>query len=278
MSTRLLWALPPLAWLLAMHGGPFAGTVWVSLLDRYPAPPGASPAFSPAAYTALANGPGYLAALGRSLGLAAAATVLSLLIAFPLAFHIALRVPPARRLSRVVLLAAPFWAGEVVRTAALAALLSRNGPVNALLRAAGLGTAPLLYGSGSVLLGTVYTVLLSALLPLYAALDRLPPALLDAAADLGAGPWLRLRTIVLPCAARGIGSAAALCFLASLGLLAPPSLLGGPGAPVFATTIAGLFTGSTGRWPQGAAFGLVLLAAGLLCAAPLALLGRRRSA
>ncbi len=111
-------------------------------------------------------------------------------------------------------------------------------------------------------LGTVYTVLLSALLPVYAALDRMPPALLDAARTWAPGRrgWRGSSCCRWP--RRGIAAGCALCFLASLGLLAAPALLGGPGAPVFATWSPAMFAGASGQWPPGAAFGLILLGGG----------------
>ena len=276
---RLLLAAP-LLWVAFANVAPMVLLLRMSVLDAYPGPPGQHPAFSFSAYQAFLHGTGAQLSLARSLGLAAAATSCSLLLAFPLAYHVARHVKAARRGQRLLLLAAPFWAGEVVRMFAIALLLANRGAFNALLRWAGLTTAPLslLYGSGAVLTGMVYTVLLSMLLPLYAALDRLPAELLDAAADLGAGPWQRLWNVTLPLVARGIAAGCGLTFLASLGVLAAPALLGGAGTPVFASVIAGAFGASSGRWPVGAAFGLILMVAGLAGAAGFAWPARGRAA
>ena len=80
------------------------------------------------------DGPGYRAALGHSLWLAAATTGIALAIAWPLAWHIAVRVPPARRMRRLALLVAPFWTSEVLRMFALVLLLANRGALNAALR------------------------------------------------------------------------------------------------------------------------------------------------
>jgi spermidine/putrescine transport system permease protein len=151
--------------------------------------------------------------------------------------------------------------------------LANRGALNCLLRWIGLTDAPVsfLYGTGSVLAGIVYTVFLSMLLPLFAAFDRLPSNLLDAAADLGAGPLKRQRFIVLPLAATGIISGVTLTFLLCLGALAAPALLGGAGTPAFAMVITGFFAGASGRWPLGAAFSLLLLIVGTTCAGALSL-------
>ena len=269
---RRLFVAVPVLWVAAAHVGPLLAMARISLLDAYPAAPGAAAALGGHAYAAFLSGPGYRAALGHSLGMAAAATGIALVLAWPLAWHVAMQVPPAQRTRRLLLLVAPFWTSEVLRMFALVLLLANRGALNAVLRWTGLADAPvpMLYGTGAVLAGVVYTVLLTMLLPLFAALDRLPPDLLDAAADLGAGPWRRQGLIVLPLAAGGIASGVALTFLLCLGVLAAPALLGGAGTPAFAAVIAGFFGGASGRWPMGAAFSLVLLAAGTACAGALA--------
>lgn len=269
---RRLFIAVPVLWVAAAHVGPLLAMAQISLLDAYPAAPGAGAVQKGSAYAAFLAGPGYRAALGHSLGMAATATGIALALAWPLAWHVAIQVPPAQRTRRLALLVAPFWTSEVLRMFALVLLLANRGALNAVLRWTGLTDAPvqLLYGTGAVLAGMVYTVLLTMLLPLFAALDRLPPDLLDAAADLGAGPWRRQALIALPLAAGGVASGVALTFLLCLGVLAAPALLGGAGTLSFASVIAGFFGGASGRWPMGAAFSLVLLVAGTACAGALA--------
>jgi spermidine/putrescine transport system permease protein len=271
LPPRLFIAIPIL-WVAVAHVGPLLAMARISLLDVYPTAPGAAPLYSLQAYAAFANSAGYRAALGHSLWQAAATTGIALAIAWPLAWHVAIRVPPARRMRRLALLVAPFWTSEVVRMFAVVLLLANRGAANAALRWTGLTTAPmpLLYGNGSVLSGLVYTVLLTMLLPLFAAFDRLPSDLLDAATDLGAGAWRRQAFVVLPLAATGIASGVALTFLLCLGVLVAPTLLGGAGTPAFATVIGDFFAASSGRWPVGAAFSLILLVFGTACAGGLA--------
>ncbi len=263
---RALFLGVPCAWVALAHVGPLLAMAHISLLDAYPAMPGVSPAYDGAAYGAFWAQPGARASLLRSLGLAAAATGIALVLAYPLAYHVARHVPPARRGRRLALLVAPFWTSEVLRLFALVLLLANRGALNAALRWLGGGVAGaparLLYGEGAVVAGLVYVVFLSMLLPLYAALDRLPREVTEAAALDGAGPWARLRHVVLPLTARGVGVGCVLTFLACLGVFTAPALLGGAGTPVFATLIADQFAAASGRWPVGAAFGFVLLASG----------------
>jgi spermidine/putrescine transport system permease protein len=269
---RWLFVAIPILWVAVAHVGPLLAMARISLLDVYPAAPGAAPSYGVVAYAAFASGAGYRAAFGRSLWLAAATTGIALAIAWPLAWHVAVRVPPARRLRRLALLVAPFWTSEVLRMFAVVLLLANRGAVNAALRWTGLTTTPmpLLYGNGSVLCGLVYTVLLTMLLPLFAAFDRLPSDVLDAATDLGAGAWRRQAFVVLPLAAMRVAAGVALTFLLCLGVLVAPALLGSAGTPAFATVIDDFFAASSGRWPMGAAFSLILLVLGTACAGGLA--------
>ncbi len=270
---RLLFVAVPVLWVATAHVGPLLAMARISLLDVYPAAPGAAPSFGLHAYAAFLSGPGYRAALAHSLWIAFAATAIALALSWPLAWHVAIHVPPARRIRRLALLVAPFWTSEVLRMFALVLLLANRGALNAVLRCTGVTKAPvaMLYGNGSVLLGVVYTVLLTMLLPLLATFDRLPPDVLDVATGLGAGAWRRQAFVVLPLAASGIASGVALTFLLCLGVLVAPALLGGAGTPTFATVISDFFGAASGRWPMGAAFSLLLLAAGTVCAGGLAL-------
>ena len=277
---RRFFLAVPLLWVAVAHVGPLLSMARVSGYAAYPTAPGTTPVWSAAAYGAFLDSASYQASLARSLGFAAAATVISLLVAYPLAYHVAVHVAPARRGRRLMLLVAPFWASEVLRMFALVLLLANRGALNALLRWAGVTHAPIamLYGSGAVLAGLVYTVLLTMLLPLYAALDRLAPDLLEAASDLGAGAWRRFWHVTLPLTAHGVAGGTVLTFLACLGVFAAPALLGGPSTMLFATTIADLFGAASGRWPMGAAFGFILLVGGTTCAIGMAALapGLRR--
>lgn len=278
-AARALFLAVPLIWVAVAHLGPLAAMVRISLLAVYPGPPGATPPWSVAAYAAFLEGTGFRFSLWRSLWLAVATTGAALLLAYPLAYHVALKVEPARRGRRLALLLAPFWTSEVLRMFALVLLLANRGAVNSLLRWAGLAPLPILYGNGAVLAGLLYAVLLTMLLPLYAALERMRPDVLAAAATLGARAGRRFWQVTLPLSASGVAAGVVLTFLATLGIFAAPALLGGAGTPVFATTIVDMFGAASGRWPLGAAFGFILLAAGTAAAVCLGALapGLRRA-
>ena len=139
---RFCFLAVPVLWVAAAHIGPLLAMASISFLDVYPGPPNATPAVGLAAYTLFLHEAGYRASLLRSLGLAAAATLASLLLTYPLAYHVALRVAPKRRSVRLLLLVAPFWTSEVLRMFALVLLLANRGALNGLLRWIGLTDAP----------------------------------------------------------------------------------------------------------------------------------------
>jgi spermidine/putrescine transport system permease protein len=275
---RLLFLLVPLAWIVVCNIAPLVEMLRISLLDAYPPRAGEVAQWSLANYAAFFETASYRVAFRRSLVLAAATTLAALVVCFPLAYHVALKVRPERRAARLMLLVAPFWTSEIIRIFGIGLLLSNRGAINTLLRAAGVIDAPLklLYGPLSLALGMVSIAFLAMLLPIFAALERLPREWLEAATDLGARPWQRLVTITLPASAGGIAAGCALVFLLSLGAYAVPERLGGPDTTVFADLIGGFFNSAANRWPTGAAFSVTLLVSGGAVSAALLALARPR--
>jgi len=194
----------------------------------------------------------------RSVGLAAAATALCILLGFPLALFIA--QSGARRNLYLSLVILPFWTSFLIRLYAWMFLLRDTGLINTALQSLGLihQPLPLLYNTGAVLLGLVYGFLPFAVLPIYATLERLDKSLLEAAADLGARPLAVLTRVTLPLCAPGIGAAAILVFVPSLGTYITSDLLGGSKTILIGNLVQNQFT--TARdWPFGAAISIVLM-------------------
>ena len=122
---------------------------------------------------------------------------------------------------------------------------------------------PLLYNDGAVLIGLVYNFLPFFVLPMYATLERLDPALLEAAADLGARPLAVVWRVIVPVSAPGIAAGAVLVFIPCLGAYLTPDLLGGGKSVMLGNLIQNQFT--TARdWPFGSAASLVLMLASAL--------------
>ena len=171
--------------------------------------------------------PLYLLIYLRSLGLAAATTVLCLLAAYPVAYWLGLRARQRWRTGLLVLVMLPFWTSFLVRMYAWIFLLRSEGLVNLWLGRLGVPNLPLLYNDFAVLLGQVYGELPFMILPLYASIEKLDRSLLEAAADLGAVPSTALWRVTLPLTRPGIVAGCVLVFIPSLGAYLSPDLLGG---------------------------------------------------
>ena len=208
--------------------------------------------------------PVYRSVIGSSLLVAGVTTLLALLIGYPAALCIA-RLP--RRWQTVALLAVvlPFWTNFLIRTYAWIVLLNSEGLLNDLLRGVGLSPVEILYSRPAVVLGLLYAYIPLMVLPLYASLQRLDPALLEAATNLGAGRWRRFRTITLPLTMTGVLTGALFVFVPSMGNFVIPELLGGGNSQLVGNLIRDQFL-KTRDWPLGSAFALVVLAVMVLLA------------
>jgi spermidine/putrescine transport system permease protein len=199
----------------------------------------------------------------RSFALAGLATLLCLVLGFPLALFIA--QSGARKNLYLSLVILPFWTSFLIRLYAWMFLLRDTGLINTVLQALGLIREPLpmLYNNGAVLLGLVYGFLPFAVLPLYATLERLDKSLLEAAADLGARPITVLTRVTLPLCAPGIAAAAILVFVPCLGTYITSDLLGGSKTILIGNLVQNQFT-SARDWPFGASVSIVLMAVAVL--------------
>ena len=205
----------------------------------------------------------YLTILARSFLVAAAATLLCLMLAFPLAWFISHAGP--RKNLYLALVVLPFWTSILICMYSWMFLLRDTGLVNTLLLSLGWISEPipLLYNYGAVLLGLVYNYLPFMVLPIYAALERLDPHLVEASSDLGARPWTTFRRVVLPLSAPGVRAGAVLVFIPCLGDYLTPDLLGGGRTIMIANLIHNQFTSSR-DYPFGAAVSLALMSVVML--------------
>jgi spermidine/putrescine transport system permease protein len=266
MNTRTWVLLPARVWTALFLAAPLAIVCAYSFLTRGDYGGVEQPA-TLENYTRLAD-PLYLAILWRSLVIATLATSLCAVLGFPLALFVARAGRRKYLLLQLVLL--PFWTSFLIRTYAWLFILRDTGLINTVLHA----HLPLLYNDGAVLLGLVYNYLPFFVLPLYATLEKLDPALLEAAADLGARPFSVLRRVIIPLSAPGIAAGAVLVFIPSLGTFVISDLLGGGKTVMLGNLVQNQFT--TARdWPFGSAASLLLM---LVSALILAALMRSRAA
>lgn len=203
--------------------------------------------------------PMYLRVFADSLGMAALATGLCLLIAYPFAYLLA-RAAPVRRPLLLTLVIIPFWTNSLVRVYAIRSLLAAKGALNSLLLALGLIDAPvrLLYSSWAVSIGLVYVLLPFMILPLYASFEKLDRRLLEAAADLGAGRLAVFRHVIIPLTAPGIAAGCLLVFLPALGMFYVTDVLGGARNLMIGALLKEQFLEAR-DWPFGAAASLVVI-------------------
>ncbi|HEX8665539.1 MAG TPA: ABC transporter permease [Beijerinckiaceae bacterium] len=205
--------------------------------------------------------PLYWRTFARTAALSILVTALTLALAFPVALYVA-RVAKGRAKSLLFLLCLiPFWVSELVRTLGWMILLRETGVISAVLQRLGLASGPveLLYNDGAVVLGLVYGGLLFMVVPLVNALDSLDPSLVEAGHDLGGSRWTVLRRIVIPHAMPGIVAGSIVVFMLTVGNFATPVLLGGKNGLWFTEQIYAQFI-TRFNWPQGSAFGFLLLA------------------
>jgi putrescine transport system permease protein len=202
---------------------------------------------------------GCLRAYGNSLGFAALATVLCLLIGYPVAFAIS-RAPGVWRQLLLFFVMLPFWTSFLIRVYAWIAILQPSGLLNRILLATGVIDAPLplLYNGFAVELGLVYSYLPFMILPLYGSLSRLDENLVEAAADLGAWPWRVFVQVILPLTLPGIAAGALLVFIPAVGEFVIPDLLGGPGTVMVGKLLWQEFFDNV-DWPAAAAIAVVLV-------------------
>ena len=263
---RRLFLAPTAALLAVTMAAPLAIVCLYSLMTRG-AYGGVEKPFTFENYTRFWD-PIYAAILWRSCWIAAVATALCVVLAFPLALFIARSGSKKNLYLSLVIL--PFWTSFLIRTYAWMFLLRDTGLINTLLQALGVihEPLPLLYNNGAVILGLVYGFLPFMVLPLYATLERMDPSLAEASADLGARPLQTLWRVTLPLCAPGVRAGSLLVFVPCLGTYLTSDLLGGSKTILIGNLVQNQFT--TARdWPFGAAASLALMAVamGLLLAA-----------
>ena len=201
----------------------------------------------------------YLDAYLSSLRLAVLATLLTLLIGYPLAYAIA-RAPERSRPALLMLAIAPFWTSFLIRVYAWIAILKDEGLLNLALMKLGLISQPLqIFATDwAVLIGITYSYLPFMILPLYNAIERQPRELREAAADLGAKPAAIFWRVTVPLSRGGIIAGCLLVFIPAIGEFVIPDLLGGSNTLMIGKSLWVEFFDNR-DWPVASAVAVVLL-------------------
>ena len=205
-----------------------------------------------------ANLPSRLKAFQNTMIIAPAGTLLSLLVAYPLAYYLALRVSPRYKLLLLVLVIVPFWTSLLVRTYAWIFILGGRG-IPSLLELIGIEGVRLINTPGAVLIGIVYGYLPLMVFPIFVSLEKLDKTLLEASSDLGGSPFKTFRQITLPLSMPGVATGCMLVFILLMGEFLIPAFLGGGKVYFIGNALVDLFLQSR-NWPFGAAVSVTLVA------------------
>jgi putrescine transport system permease protein len=267
---RALLLAPVWAWLLALVAAPLLIVLAIAFAEIDAGVPpfippllweDGGPVLRPNTqnFALLAEDDFYLSAMLSAVRVAIVTAGLCLVIAYPMALAIA-RAAERWRLPLLALALLPFWTGFLLRVSAWIGLLRDEGLINHALQALGLIEAPLplLYSDFALQLGMVHAYLPFAILPLYATLARMDPALEEAAADLGARPATIFLTVTLPLSAPGALAAFLLVFIPAAGEFVIPELLGPPEANLVGRVLWQEFFQNR-DWPVASALAVALL-------------------
>ncbi len=252
---RRNWLLvaPAGVWFLVMLVLPLSVVFIFSLGERGPAG-GYVPAFTLEQY---ANLPARWTAFKNTLVLAPLGTLAALLIAYPLAYQLAVRTDPKWKTILLVLVIVPFWTSILIRSYAWIFILGGRG-LPALLEVFGIEGVRLIYTPFAVTIGIVYGYLPLMVFPIFVSLDRLDKRLLEASSDLGAGPVTTFVRVTLPLSIPGIATGCLLVFILLMGEFLIPALLGGGKVFFVGNALVDLFLQSR-NWAYGSAVAFTLI-------------------
>jgi len=212
-------------------------------------------------YQALFRNPIYLQVLFRTMRIAGAVTLCSLLLGYPLAYYLSFR-SGARKEFLYQLVIVPLWVSYLVRGYAWKTILGSEGVLNGALQYLHITHAPLaflLYSPFAVVLMLTHIYTPFVFLPIYAALENIPRPLIEASQDLGASPRKTFLKVILPLSLPGLVAGATFAFVLSLGDFLAPLLVGGPSGTMISNVVQSLF-GAAYDWPLGAAISVSILA------------------
>lgn len=212
----------------------------------------------------------YTSVFLRSFRLALVATLICLLIGYPVSYWMAHEGPGFQRVA-MALIMLPMWMNFLLRTYSWMSILENNGLLNQLFRAIGLldllgvEYVPMIGTSGAVVLGMVYNYLPFMILPIYSVIEKMDGSLVEAARDLGAGSARVFRKVILPLSLPGVLSGVTMVFVPSVSTFAISRLLGGGTQMMLGDLIEQQFLGGAYNPQLGAAISLVMMVIVVVC-------------
>ena len=247
-------AAPYLVWMVAFIVAPLLMVIYFAFTDK-------EGHFTMENLSGLSQ---YSAVFIRSILLAAIATVICLLLAYPLSFMLSrLRVNKQRIMLMLVML--PMWMNFLLRTYAWMTLLERNGLINSFLGLFGIGPFNMINTQGAVVLGMVYNYLPYMILPLYTIMVKIDDSLIEAAEDLGSNLFQKVTKVLIPLSMPGITTGITMVFVPSVSTFIISRMLGGGSNMLIGDLIELQFLGNSYNYNLGSAMSLVLMVVVLLC-------------
>ncbi|WP_430303142.1 ABC transporter permease [Shimia ponticola] len=212
-------------------------------------------------YREFVEEPLYGVLLQRSLIIAAMVTLVTVVLAFPIAYFVSFHVAPERKSLWLFLITIPFWTSYLVRVFLWKVILGFNGVLNSGLLGLGLIDEPLtfiLYNANAVVITLAHAFAPFAILPIFVALERIDRSLLEAGQDLGESRLMTFWRVTLPLATPGIVAAVLIVFIPTIGDYVTPRLVGGPNGLMIANMIQTQFL-KLNNAPMGAALAVIAM-------------------
>ncbi len=202
--------------------------------------------------------PIYTKILFKSIRMSGMVTIVTVLLAYPMAYYIAFRVKQ-NKLIWLILITVPFWTSYLLRVFAWKIMLGYNGVINSGLKTLGILSEPLeflLYNPTAVVITLAHAWAAFAILPIYVSLEKIDRSLLEASRDLGENTFMTFLRVTLPLSLPGVIAASLLVFIPTVGDYVTPSLVGGPRGIMIGNIIQSMF-GKAQNWPLGAAISVM---------------------
>ncbi len=266
---------PPLLYALALLAVPLLTILVFSFwtqeyltIDRTP---------TLANYREALTDPIYRTIMGRSLAIAGAVTLITVAMAFPVAYYVSFRVPPSRKSLWLFLITIPFWTSYLVRIFLWKVMLGYNGVINSALLSLGIIDEPLtsiLYNANAVVISLSHAFAPFAILPIFVALEKIDRNLLEAARDLGENAVATFVRVTLPLALPGVVAALLIVFIPTVGDYVTPAQVGGRNGLMIANLIQTQFLGLN-NGPMGATLAILAMVIVTVIALGTVLLARR---
>lgn len=249
MKKKTVWAASPyLVWMTAFIAAPLAIVLYFAFTDK-------AGRFTLANITGLGA---YTTVFARSIVLAAAATAICLVLAFPVSYLLS-RLRPANQRMMQMLLMLPMWMNFLLRTLAWQTLLEKTGVINSVLQFLHLPALNIINTPGAIILGMVYNFLPFMVLPLYNSLTKIDPNVINAAYDLGANAMQTFLRVIFPLSIPGVISGITMVFVPALTTFVISNLLGGSKILLIGNVIEQEFTQAS-NWHLGSGLSIVLMA------------------